>query len=202
MSIKVHHRTDLLDIYAHQRERLDRKLANYEVDPDTGCWVWQGSCYQRTGYGQLCARTPAGKKVSLRTSRLMLAVHQNIEPLDKVVMHSCDNPPCINPEHLSLGTWKANSEDCSAKNRWNPPSAFDHYKAVLSPDAILAIRDLLPTHGNQEIINFLELSVAHTLISKIRNGHRYSEFTGITPRKGKIGRASHRRSQNSGGSPS
>jgi hypothetical protein len=57
-----------------------------------------------------------------------------------VVMHSCDNPRCINPAHLSLGTQQDNMDDKMAKGRHTCPSGEDCFKAVLTVPQVKAIR--------------------------------------------------------------
>ena len=60
------------------------------------------------------------KNKTYRHHRLVYAQHNNIDPDDMkglFVMHTCDNPPCINPEHLRLGTHKDNMADMANKGR-------------------------------------------------------------------------------------
>lgn len=84
----------------------------------TGCWEIQGFTHKTyvgktdRGYGGMSYR---GK--NWRAHRLSYFLHYgSIDPkLD--VMHSCDNPPCLNPEHLSLGTRKQNIQDAIKKRR-------------------------------------------------------------------------------------
>ena len=54
----------------------------------------------------------------VRLSRVVWEAH-NAEPIPQgmVVMHSCDNPRCVNPHHLSVGTQRDNMRDCAAKRR-------------------------------------------------------------------------------------
>jgi hypothetical protein len=95
---------------ARQRAILDAAFWD-NTDRSTGCWVWQG--WKRPdGYGTI----RRGGRV-LRVHRLAYErVHGPIAD-GLVVMHSCDNPPCINPEHLSLGTTVDNTLDATRKGR-------------------------------------------------------------------------------------
>ena len=76
-----------------------------------GCWPWIGH-RQREGYG-LVKR--AGRAVLAH--RVSYQIHRGEIPAGMIVMHSCDNPCCVNPNHLVLGTNADNSRDCISKKR-------------------------------------------------------------------------------------
>jgi len=58
-----------------------------------------------------------------------------------VVMHSCDNPRCINPEHLVLGTHSKNMRDMVSKGRNNPPKGEQHPQSRLTTTQINSVRE-------------------------------------------------------------
>lgn len=76
-----------------------------------GCLIWKGSP-NSTGYGQ-CRR----KGTWQYAHRLSFQLHIGEIPKGMMVLHKCDNPMCVNPEHLILGTQKDNMQDCSRKGR-------------------------------------------------------------------------------------
>lgn len=72
---------------------------------DSGCWVWTGVTFD-DGYGAF----KAGGKM-YRAHRASFAIANNSDPGDLVVRHSCHNPLCVNPNHLSAGTVEDNTAD-------------------------------------------------------------------------------------------
>ena len=86
------------------------------VPAGSDCWEYQGH-RNRLGYAQVSI----GGKLWM-AHRLMYWVYKGPFDLKQDVCHTCDNPPCCNPDHLWLGDPKANAADCIAKKR--------HYKVV------------------------------------------------------------------------
>lgn len=103
------------------------KRSKYIVRKDSGCWEWQGAV-TREGYGRLKVNN-----VAWMAHRYSLMLHLGRPLVDGcVVMHSCDNPSCINPEHLAEGTQKDNMEDCRAKGRLGPRGTNRNTRPKLS----------------------------------------------------------------------
>lgn len=93
-------------------ERLPERFWRKVEIRETGCWEWTGYT-AKTGYGQIRV---AGKAVGPHT--LTCAAEHGPKPEGKrLAMHSCDNPPCVNPEHLKWGSDADNQADMAAKNR-------------------------------------------------------------------------------------
>jgi hypothetical protein len=88
-------------------ERLWRRVEKLA----TGCWEFTGS-KNRKGYGTLGNNntTAMAHRVSWQS------VNGDI-PVGMLVLHRCDNPPCVNPDHLFLGTNQDNMDDMTAKGR-------------------------------------------------------------------------------------
>lgn len=85
------------------------------VDRSGDCWVWTGEVNNH-GYGRF-ALWHDGKRSRIFAHRLSLALHGASLRKGDVVMHHCDNPPCVNPDHLAIGTQRDNIHDCMAKGR-------------------------------------------------------------------------------------
>lgn len=77
------------------------------------CWEWKASKNQR-GYGQL---NSGGRGRPLKAHRVSWMIHNGAIPKGLNVLHSCDNPGCVRPGHLRLGTQKDNSKDAIDRRR-------------------------------------------------------------------------------------
>ena len=96
--------------------------------PELGpCWLWLGAV-NRAGYGT------RGKALA---HRMAWHVTHGVKP-EKCVLHKCDNPPCVNPGHLFLGTHADNVTDKVRKGR--EPRGSDRAFAKLTEDAVREIR--------------------------------------------------------------
>lgn len=81
------------------------------------CWLWTGTKLGR-GYGSV---RPEGSKTPTGAHRVSWAMDNGRWPSSgEVVMHRCDNPLCVNPKHLRIGSQSENIRDCVAKGRHVP----------------------------------------------------------------------------------
>jgi len=112
---------------------LQRLTGKYNTTPTTeGCLEWTAT-KNHFGYGQL--------RVNYKGWLAHRFVYTNcVEPIPEgfIVMHTCDNPACINPAHLRLGTHRLNVLDKEAKGRGNAGAANGHAK--LTVEDVAAIR--------------------------------------------------------------
>lgn len=94
-------------------ERTDRSGG-----PDS-CWPWTGTRL-RSGYGTIgIGSLTDGSRRNELTHRVAWMVAVGPIPEGGVICHRCDNPPCVNPAHLFLGTHTDNHRDMEAKGRAN-----------------------------------------------------------------------------------
>lgn len=106
-----------------ERDRL-RFWAKVERGLDAACWLWTASKFAGRGYGQFAFVTPGGasrRKLSLYAHRVAWTLTHGPIPVGVSVCHTCDNPSCVNPAHLFLGTHTDNMRDASAKGRLSIP---------------------------------------------------------------------------------
>lgn len=121
---------------------LSYRLAKH-VRPEGDCLVWVGS-RDRRGYGY----TSDGTK-TVKAHRLSYQVHKGPIPDGLLIMHSCDNPPCVNPAHLSVGTVRENALDAVAKGRMVGSKAGG---AKLREEQVLDIRAQLAAGVKRKVI--------------------------------------------------
>jgi hypothetical protein len=96
---------------------LQRLMRHVEYDEASGCWEWVGS--KRNGYGRMIvgSRTDGTRK-SVSAHRVSYELEHGEEiPAGMEVCHKCDNPCCVNPFHLFLGTRQDNIDDRERKGR-------------------------------------------------------------------------------------
>lgn len=142
---------------------------------ESGCWIWNRA-KGRQGYGSTRYH---GRYVSAH--RAYYAHYVGAIPAGMVVMHQCDSPACVNPDHLRIGTMQENQDDMASKKRSNQGmkswsaklTELDVRSIHLSPDTGLALAK--------------QYGVSTATISEIRRGitwpHIYEEITGSKPKK-------------------
>lgn len=104
---------------------LARLLAKVEPEPNSGCWIWVGSRFPYMGYGRV--KDGGRERLAHRVS-WELATQAPV-PDGMAVLHRCDNPPCVNPDHLFLGTLTDNNVDRMHKGRSSTGS--DHGRRIV-----------------------------------------------------------------------
>lgn len=106
--------------------------SKFSVTP--GCWIWNAGLTE-DGYGVFVA-----KRKNWMAHRFSYEFY--VEPIPKglFVCHRCDNPLCVNPDHLFLGTPLDNMLDKTAKGRNLSPKGVRHGSNKLSEDQVRAIR--------------------------------------------------------------
>jgi HNH endonuclease len=144
---------------------LQYTLMNRVYQSETGCWVWKGS--KRNGYGLLCQ-----KNKTVSAHRVSYEAFCEAIPNGMVVRHSCDNPSCINPDHLSLGTQADNAADRESRHRRNVCGEMIG-TAKLSASDVVAIK----ASKESGVTLAKKYGVSPSTISLIKIGKSWSHIT-------------------------
>lgn len=136
---------------------------------DLGCWEWRGN-RNPDGYGTVAVGRKVGRSPKPAiASRAAYEAWVGTIPDGLVVCHRCDNPPCINPGHLFLGTRGDNNRDSVRKMR---NSFGEHHDHKLSDAEVEEIRQRYRNSGVLQKDLAAEFGVSKSHIGLIVNGLR------------------------------
>ena len=123
---------------------VDRFNLKWEMNKAGGCWLWTASAAGR-GYGQM--KVPRQRKQEY-AHRLSYMIYKGEIPKGQYVLHKCDTPLCVNPDHLFLGSQADNQQDMKNKGR----SLFGERNPSrkLTDSAVRKIRQLLSDGVSQD----------------------------------------------------
>lgn len=115
------------------------------VEKTDSCWLWRGQKSGPHGYGKIGA---AGSKGNILAHRCAWQLTYGDIPDGLCVLHKCDNPPCVNPEHLFLGTMTDNMADKTAKGRQQKGESSGYN--VLTETQV---REIRRRYANRKLVN-------------------------------------------------
>ena len=126
------------------RSLSDRFRSRLREEP-SGCLVWTGA---RTsdGYGNIRVGHGASRRM-VGAHRVAWELKNGPVPQGMEVMHSCDNPPCVRTEHLTLGTHQENLQDAASKGRTGKARGEGHGRTHLRNEDVQSIRRLAIAGG-------------------------------------------------------
>jgi len=123
------------------------------------CWPWLGANIRGRGVMRLRTR-------NYLAPRVCWEMHYGPIPVGLWVLHSCDNPACVNPLHLFLGDRRRNIADCVSKRRH--AHGTKHGNCKIAPERVAAIRN---AEGSQyDIAALFGISQSH--VSEIKSGKK------------------------------
>lgn len=141
---------------------LVRFWSKVRPSDDQGCWLWLAAINEH-GYGMFSVGGRAGRmELAHRVSWRLI---NGPVPPGLQVLHRCDNPRCVSPEHLFLGNPRDNSDDKVSKRR----HAFGQRngEAKLTDEQVRRIRELYETTGTTQRQLAARFGVAQSTISDI-----------------------------------
>jgi len=155
---------------AFNKLTLEQKLLT-KASQIGDCLVWTGQKCPK-GYGRIKLH---GRLE--RAHRVMYELHHGAIPDGAVIMHSCDNPACINIAHLSSGTQADNIRDMHKKGRAKYLTGEDNPKSKLTATQVEEIRKRYKSKHRKDGASAMarEFGVHRATISSIINGENWSQ---------------------------
>jgi len=145
------------------------KLGPIHPTLKTRCWLWTAGTFT-DGYGSIRLDGRCG--TIQNAHRVSWEIHNGRILKHLCVLHKCDTPPCVNPEHLFLGTHRDNAQDREQKGRGNRPYGEQHGRAKLTEIQVKEIRYLYAqgTYTHRGLAHMFEVATA-TMRDVITNKH-------------------------------
>ena len=149
------------------QELIERFNDNYMPVTESGCWIWMLDCDQN-GYGKISIKNKA-----YYAHRVSWELHNNSIPKGMFVCHKCDNPSCVNPDHLFLGTQSDNMQDMKSKGRDNYVNGENHKFAKLREKDVRKI--LISNKTNNELAKQYDISSSQICLIRRRGSWKHVE---------------------------
>lgn len=147
------------------RNFVQRFWGKIKVDINSDCWNWCGN-KDKDGYGKIYYLGSHH-----RTHRVSYSIYKGKIPTDMCVLHRCDNPSCVNPNHLFIGTPADNNQDRAKKHRSRNQNGVLNNRVKLSVDNVIYILEH-KEKKQQELAS--QFGISQIQVSRIRRGLRWS----------------------------
>lgn len=168
------HSTRTPQLTQNSTELSDKVIASFWAKVCRGtadvCWPWTGSTDGK-GYGKLHVRPKMWS-----AHRLAWKIHYGALDDNLSVLHRCDNPRCVNPDHLFLGTVADNNADMRAKGRH--AHGEKQYRALLTADQVRSIRQKA-TDGTSLTEIARQMGVSRSSIGAIVRGKLWKHIQDV-----------------------
>lgn len=152
-----------------------------QVQKSDGCWLWTGG-KDKDGYGIF--RGEVGGVLFKKAHRYSYALHTGDLLVGMQALHSCDNPSCVNPAHLSSGTNADNMRDKVTKGRHRAPAGENHYRAILTEEQAAAV--LIDPRPNTVIA--AEYNVTAATVRDIKSRFSWRHLEGEAVKHERVGK--------------
>jgi hypothetical protein len=135
------------------------------------CWEWQASLHT-SGYG----RFKLADQWCVMANRMALVIHTGEDRLDRMALHTCDNPRCCNPHHLYWGTHTDNMRDKVRRGRartGDQSGAKNGAAKLTDDDFAVVVARLKRGLNNKQVAE--GLPITHSMVSLIRLGRMWAK---------------------------
>jgi hypothetical protein len=152
----------------------DRFMDKVSPEPNSGCWLWDAFT-REDGYGQFRfnGRTQSAHRVAWQLYNGPLS--RGASGSGVCVLHRCDNPACVNPEHLFIGSNADNVQDMVNKGRNQRCRGADASRSKLIDADVIAIRHFVKSGVPQNKIAIM-FNVDNSTISDIKRRKSWSHL--------------------------
>ena len=158
-----------------RRPLLDRFQEKVEISKDnewngTPCWDWTAT-RDTKGYGQISIESK-----TTRAHRVSWEILRGEIPEGLLILHRCDRPCCVNPDHLFLGTSQDNADDKVLKDRQYKAKGSNNGFATLTESDVRIVKQFLRRHSGYGVGSFLGgwFGVTLDTISDINRGRSWT----------------------------
>jgi hypothetical protein len=152
---KQHRKGEPLTEIRRWKNGTDREVFDHYTPDRSDCWEWQGALDVH-GYGVMKGR---------KAHRISYELHKGPTE-DKHVLHTCDNPPCVNPDHLYLGDDADNVRDMLERERQNN-------RTIYSDEVVEEIRRRY-SEGERQVDLAMEFGMSQPHVSRLVRSKRRS----------------------------
>ena len=150
----------------------NRFYSRVKLPNKNGCMEWIGRTIHHGGYGQFSKHG----KIPVSAHRYSYELYFGEIPLGMCILHRCDNPPCVCPEHLFLGTQKDNAIDMRIKKRGYSPAGENHGLHTLSLGEVVEIRRLYTGKRGALTALSLKFNIAKSTVHNIVNNKAWRDL--------------------------
>ena len=175
MDERVFRKDKQMNSYGQRFKTTEQRFfEKVKVVDDEQCWEWKGAKSPR-GYGSFFVKKDHdGKKTYKRAHRLSYELKNGEIPDGMYVLHSCDNPSCVNPNHLRVGTQLENVADMTKRKRAPYRKGASHGKAVLTELSVQRIRIIDGALSAPRLAKIL--NVTKSAISKVKDNDNWKHI--------------------------
>ncbi len=140
-------------------------------------WIWSGA-KDKDGYGNLYYHGS-----HMLAHRLSYILHYNIDPNELYVLHKCNNPRCVNPNHLFLGTQKDNMKHMFESGRSKPNKGENNGRSVVTWPVVRQIREEYIKYRIPYVELAKKYGISKSEISYIVRNEHWTDDSYNTPHK-------------------